>query len=298
MGLSMATYHKVTAPNNIYIIVFFCISGAGVVVYVVDTGIDVTHSSFGQRAFWGHTVPGMGVDSDTNGHGTHVAGTIGSELYGIASEVILVAVKVFNDAGDPSPWTIIISGLKWVLDHHNSRKADRNKPKSVVNLSLSGGAFACMDKWVRELIKAGINIVVSAGNNNADACERTPARVKEALTVGATDVTDKTAFFSNWGTCIDIYAPGERIKSTLPKQSSGFGRGTSMAAPHAAGVIALKLSKDCELKTPAQMFEWIISTSTKDTLTFYDDNHATSPNCLLYVDCILSDKSLLPHYNL
>ncbi|HEX6643049.1 MAG TPA: S8 family serine peptidase, partial [Gemmatimonadales bacterium] len=179
-------------------------TGRGVTAYILDTGIRYSHSDFGGRASFGFDAFG-GDGSDCRGHGTHVAGTVGGRVYGVAKEVRLVSVRVLDCAGSGTT-AGVIAGLDWTV-------ANAARP-AVVNMSLSGDADDALDAAVRRTIAAGISVSVAAGNQTRDACGFSPARVAEAITTGATDNTDSKAYFSNWGACIDWYAPGVAVVST------------------------------------------------------------------------------------
>jgi subtilisin family serine protease len=209
------------------------LTGAGVTVYVVDTGILYSHRDFGGRAVFGFDAyDGDGVDC--HGHGTHVAGTIGSATYGIAKGVKLVGVRVLNCSG-AGFLSRVVAGLDWA--------ASQGAYPAVINMSLGGSANATLDDAVRRAVAVGITVVAAAGNSNADACDTSPARLSEAITVGATEATDARASFSNFGPCVDIFAPGRSITSTYFSADDAVATmsGTSMAAPHVAGAAALIL---------------------------------------------------------
>ena len=180
--------------------------GAGVNSYIVDTGIDIEHSEFGGRAVWGMSA-GELPDLDDNGHGTACAGIVGSNSYGVSKSTTMTAVKVMNEFGNGFT-DEIVEGLQWVLNNHTAGA------KSVVNLSLGSGPSVAMDAAVIALIDGGLIVVIAAGNEDLDACNYSPGRVQAATTVGGTGVDDLTYIFTNWGTCVDIWAPGSNIKST------------------------------------------------------------------------------------
>lgn len=209
-------------------------TGSSVDAYIFDTGIWFAHNEFGGRAKQGYDAYG-GTGNDDNGHGTHVAGTVGGTTYGVAKQVTLYAVKVLSSSGSGT-YSGIIAGLDWAVNHHTTRPA-------VGNMSLGGGASATLDDAVRRCIADGIIMCVAAGNSTADAINYSPARVSEAITVGATSSSDGFASFSNYGSVVDILAPGVSITSawfgsnTVTNTISG----TSMASPHVAGVSALYL---------------------------------------------------------
>jgi subtilisin family serine protease len=212
-------------------------TGSGVTAYVIDTGVRSTHSQFGGRAKSGYDFVDNDTDaSDCNGHGTHVAGTIGGSTYGVAKGVSIVAVRVLDCTGS-APSSVVVSGIDWVTAQHDPGEL------AVANMSLGGSANLAIDQAVRNSIADGVVYAVAAGNSNADACGFSPARVGEALTSGASTSSDRKASFSNWGKCMDWFAPGQDITSswigsdTATKTISG----TSMASPHTAGVAALYL---------------------------------------------------------
>jgi subtilisin family serine protease len=213
----------------------FNATGSGVHAYVIDTGIRSTHSDFGGRVSLDYTAfsDGYGA-SDCNGHGTHVAGTIGGSTYGVAKGVNLHAIRVLNCSGSGTT-SGVIGGIDWVTANHI-------KP-AVANMSLGGGANTALDAAVEASISAGVVYVVAAGNNNASACNYSPARTANALTVGATDSSDVRASYSNYGSCLDLFAPGSSITSAYKDSdtSTTSMSGTSMASPHVAGAAALYL---------------------------------------------------------
>src|SRR5438105_4875966 len=205
-------------------------TGAGVTVYVVDTGI-APHSDFGGRVTAGfNAIADNGTAADCNGHGTHVAGVVGGTNYGVAKSATLVPVRVLDCTGSGSISTVI-AGLEWVLQDH----AQSSGP-AVVNMSLEGDASSALDSEVNSLLSAGITTVVAAGNDNVDACTKSPARVAGALTVGASTETDQRASFSNYGNCVDLFAPGTHVISdwySSPTATS-ISSGTSESSPFVA----------------------------------------------------------------
>ena len=210
-------------------------NGRGVTAYIVDTGIRSTHSDFGGRVAAGFDAVGGGTE-DCQGHGTHVAGSVGGNAHGVAKAVRLVPVRVLDCDGIGSS-SGVIAGIDWIV-----RQRSAGAP-AVANLSLGGGASAALDDAVRRAISSGISVVVAAGNSNVDACTASPARVPEALTVGATDNADRRGSFSNFGSCLDLFAPGVQIPSTWHTSDAATAvlSGTSMAAPHVTGAVALLL---------------------------------------------------------
>jgi hypothetical protein len=247
-------------------------TGAGVHAYVIDTGIRTTHADFGGRASGAFTAiaDGNGT-SDCNGHGTHVAGTIGGATWGVAKQVTLHAVRVLDCTGSGST-SGVISGVDWVTAHHLS--------PAVANLSLGGGTSSALDQAVQGSIAAGVTYAIAAGNGAADACTTSPARVPAAITVGASNFYDAQASFSNYGSCVDVYAPGQNITSTWATSDTATNTisGTSMATPHVTGAAALYLSANLTA-TPAQVAAALTSNADAGVLTGLG---AGSPSRLLY----------------
>jgi len=250
-------------------------TGSGVKVYVVDTGIYAAHSDFGARVESGATwiLDGVGTE-DCNGHGTHVAGIIGGATYGVAKSATLVPIRVLDCAGSGT-YSNIIAALDWVRAQH--RAGDR----SVVNMSLGGGVSGALNTAVANLVADGVVVVASAGNSNADACNRSPAGEPTAITVGSTTSTDARAATSNFGTCLDIFAPGAEIASTwrTGPTATATASGTSMAAPHVAGAAALLLQADGST-TPDAVAERLMSMASLGVVTSAGTG---SPNRLLFV---------------
>jgi len=246
--------------------------GTGVRAYIIDTGILSGHSEFGGRVTSGFTVFSAGGSEDCNGHGTHVAGTVGGIIYGVAKNVTLVPVRVLDCNGSGS-WSGVIAGVDWVV-------ADASGKPAVANMSLGGGASSSVDAAVKNAHGKGVVMVVAAGNSNANACNYSPAREPSAITVGATTSSDARASYSNFGSCLDIFAPGSSITSAWHTGTSVTNTisGTSMASPHVAGVAALLLSSDTTA-TPTQVAEWIVAGATTGKVTSAGRN---SPNRLLY----------------
>lgn len=251
-------------------------AGAGVNAYVVDSGVLASHVEFGGRVAtgWSAISDGLG-SSDCNGHGTHVAGTIAGKNYGVAKAATIVPVRVLNCAGSGYN-SDVIAGLDWVASHHAPGAP------AVVNMSLGGSASAMVDSAVQGVINDGVTTVVAAGNSSVDACNSSPARAPQALTVAATDSSDRQASFSNFGACVDLYAPGVGILS------AGYGsttasvtmNGTSMATPHVAGVAAVLLSRTPS-STPADIAAKVLSTATPGVVAAAG---AGTPNRLLFSD--------------
>jgi subtilisin family serine protease len=233
-------------------------AGEGVTAYILDTGIRYSHEDFGDRATFGFDAFG-GDGNDGNGHGTHVAGTVAGSSYGVAKAADLVSVKVLNDAGSG---TIegVVGGVDWVT-------GDASGP-SVANMSLGGGANAVLDEAVRNSIAAGVTYAIAAGNSNADASGFSPARVGEAITVGSSTSTDGRSSFSNYGSVVDIFAPGTSITSAwhTGDTASNTISGTSMAAPHVAGAAALHLAEN-PAATPAEVESALVESAVYDRLS-------------------------------
>jgi CSLREA domain-containing protein len=254
-------------------------TGAGVTAYVIDTGIRMSHTEFGGRAVLGTDVvgdtPQPGDETagyDCNGHGTHVAGTIGGSTYGVAKAVSLVAVRVFDCSGTGTT-SALLAGIDWVTQHH--------QPSTPAVANVSSGVFisTSLDAAVAQSVADGVTYVVSAGNDQANACNQSPAREASAITVGATDVNDARAAFSNFGSCVDIFAPGVAIESAWLTNDAAVNTlsGTSMAAPHVAGAAALYLESS-PADGPAAVAQALASRATFGYVT----DARRSPNLLLY----------------
>jgi subtilisin family serine protease len=257
-------------------------TGSGVTAYIIDTGILFSHSEFGGRAVSGYDAVDGGTADDCNGHGTHVSGTVGGTTYGVAKAVALVAVRVLNCQGSGTT-SGVIAGIDWVTANHTGSNP------AVANMSLGGGASSSLDAAVQGSIADGITYGVAAGNGNQagiaqDACTTSPARVPEALTVGATSNTDAKASWSNYGTCLDLFAPGVSITSAWNSSNTATNTisGTSMATPHVVGVAALYLQND-PAATPATVSAAIDGNATTGKVTGAGTG---SPNRLLYMGFI------------
>jgi subtilisin family serine protease len=250
--------------------------GSGVSAYVIDSGVLASHTEFGGRvaAGWTAVADGLGT-GDCNGHGTHVAGTIAGKTSGVAKAATIIPVRVLdcNGSGFNSD---VVAGLEWVATHHQSGTP------AVANMSLGSTASAMVDAAVQGLLNDGVTAVVAAGNSAADACNSSPARVPDALTVAATDSADRQASFSNFGSCVDLYAPGVGIASAgiASTTAAASMSGTSMATPHVAGAAAAVLSRSPGL-APAAVASQLVAGSTLGTVTA---SGAGTPNRLLYSD--------------
>jgi subtilisin family serine protease len=255
--------HKYTFPST----------ASNVHAYIIDTGIRTTHQEFGGRAGVGTDTVGDGRNGqDCNGHGTHVAGTVGGSTVGIAKAVQLVAVRVLDCNGSGTN-AGVIQGIDWVT---------RNAIKpAVANMSLGGGASSTLDAAVQRSINAGVTYALAAGNENQNACNTSPARVGAAITVGATDASDNRASFSNFGTCVDIFAPGVNIVSSFNNSDTARATlsGTSMATPHVTGAAALVLATNPGF-SPQQVRDALVNAATPDKVR---NPGSGSPDRLLFV---------------
>lgn len=248
---------------------------------------------FDGRAHWGKTIPENDEDADGNGHGTHCSGTIAGKKYGVAKKANVYAVKVLRSNGSGS-MSDVVKGVEWAAEAHvkKAKAAKDGKSKgfkgSVANMSLGGGSSRTLDLAVNAAVEAGMHFAVAAGNDNADACNYSPAAAENAVTVGASTLGDERAYFSNFGKCTDIFAPGLNILSTWigSKYAVNTISGTSMASPHIAGLLAyyvsLQPSQDSAFAvaeiTPKKLKEALITVATVDALT---DIPSDTPNVSL-----------------
>ena len=272
--LSFGTFNKYLYSDN---------GGEGVDVYVIDTGTNFEHVDFEGRAHWGKTIPDNEVDEDGNGHGTHCSGTIAGKKFGVAKKANVYAVKVLRSNGSGS-MSDVVKGVEWTaLSHQNKVKEAKagNTKKvfkgSVANMSLGGGQSSTLDLAVNAAVDVGIHFAVAAGNDNANSCSYSPARAEKAITVGATTLADERAYFSNYGKCNDIFAPGLNILSTWTgsQYATKTISGTSMASPHIAGLLAYLLSLQpskqsgfaVDAITPVQLKKSLIAIGTVGTIT-------------------------------
>ncbi|VUC24363.1 unnamed protein product [Clonostachys rosea] len=208
-------------------------AGEGTCVYILDTGIDISHPEFGGRAEFLVNYAGGG-DIDVHGHGTHVAGTVGSETFGVAKKTKLFGVKVLNNRGSGT-YAGIIRGIDFVATDAQSRYCPKG---AMANMSLGGARSEALNQASAALVNAGVFLAVAAGNSNLDAAGYSPASEPLACTIGATDSNDARAYYSNYGEIVDLFAPGSDVLSTLPGNRTGLNSGTSMASPHVAGLAA------------------------------------------------------------
>jgi len=254
-------------------------TGSGVTAYIIDTGIRFDHSEFGGRAVSGYDAVDGGTADDCNGHGTHVAGTVGGSTYGVAKGVALVAVRVLNCSGSGTT-SGVIAGIDWVTGNHAAGAS------AVANMSLGGGASSSLDAAVNNSIADGVSYAVAAGNGNQggvaqDACKSSPARVPAAMTISATNQTDTKASWANYGNCVDFFAPGVSITSAWYTSATATNTisGTSMATPHATGVAALYLEGHPGT-SPAAVRDALFAATTKGIVK----SSKTTNNHLLFTN--------------
>ena len=252
----------------------FNATGSGVKAYIIDTGIRATHTQIAGRVISGFTAisDGLGTN-DGNGHGTHVSGTVGGSTYGVAKNVTLVAVRVLDSSGSGTN-SGVIAGIDFVASDHQAGQP------AVANMSLGGGASSAVDTAVANAVADGVTFAVAAGNENQNACNVSPAREPSAITVGSTTTTDARSSFSNFGTCVDIFAPGSSITSSWNTSDTATNTisGTSMATPHVTGVAALFLETNPSA-SPATVTAAIVNGSTPNKVTGAGTG---SPNRLLF----------------
>jgi cerevisin len=286
--------------------------GEGVDAYVIDTGTNVDHVDFEGRAKWGKTIPTGDEDADGNGHGTHCSGTVAGKKFGVAKKANVYAVKVLKSNGSGT-MADVVKGVEWAATAHTDTVSAAKKGKkkgfkgSVANMSLGGGKSRTLDLAVNAAVDVGLHFAVAAGNDNADACKYSPAAAENAVTVGASTLADERAYFSNFGECTDIFAPGLNILSTWvsslksclkhrstdtpsqvgSKYATNIISGTSMASPHICGLLAYLLSLQpasdsayavAEI-TPKRLKADIIAISTRNALS---DIPSDTPNILAW----------------
>ncbi|KAJ5609344.1 Subtilisin-like serine protease [Penicillium herquei] len=285
-SLSFGTFNKYLYAED---------GGEGVDAYVIDTGTNTEHVDFEGRANWGKTIPQGDEDADGNGHGTHCSGTIAGRKYGVAKKANVYAVKVLRSNGSGT-MSDVVKGVEWAAEAHikKTKEAQAGKVKkgwkgSVANMSLGGGSSRTLDLAVNAAVEAGMHFAVAAGNDNADACNYSPAAAENAVTVGASTLADERAYFSNYGKCTDIFAPGLNIESTWIGSQYAINTisGTSMASPHIAGLLAyyvsLQPSSDSAYAvaeiTPKKLKATLIDIATSGALT---DIPSDTPNLLAW----------------
>ena len=247
-------------------------TGTGVRAYVIDTGIRFSHSDFGGRAISGYDAVDGGSADDCNGHGTHVASTLGGSTYGVAKNVTLVGVRVLNCSGSGS-LSGVVAGIDWAVANHAAGTP------AVANLSLGGGPSTAIDAAINRLHNDGVTVVVAAGNNGTNACNGSPSRVPNAFTVAASNRYDAMPYWSNRGGCVDIIAPGVSVTAAWHTSTTATRTisGTSMASPHAAGAAA-KLLQGSPGASPTTIMNSLRSSATTGVVT----GLGSTPNRLLY----------------
>jgi cerevisin len=273
-ALTFRTYNRYPHDPN---------GGKNVTVYVIDTGINVNHVDFGGRAVWGATIPSNDQDIDGNGHGTHCAGTIAGSRYGVAKQARVVAVKVLRSNGSGT-MSDVVRGVEWALSDHKQRSKAKTA-KSAANMSLGGGFSRALNMAVDAAVEGGVHFAVAAGNDDADACDYSPASSELAITVGASTLEDERAYFSNKGKCVDVFGPGKDITSTWIGSNTATNTisGTSMASPHVAGLLAYMLSawKGDAAPSTKELKDKLLSAATKDKLNKVPTD---TPNLLIWND--------------
>ncbi|GJC97381.1 subtilisin-like serine protease [Colletotrichum higginsianum] len=285
-GLARVSHRKSLGFTNYDKYLYAEDAGEGVDAYVIDTGTNVDHVDFEGRAKWGKTIPSGDQDADGNGHGTHCSGTIAGKKYGVAKKANVYAVKVLRSNGSGT-MSDVVKGVEWAATSHTEqvKAAKDGKRKgfkgSVANMSLGGGKTQALDAVVNAAVDAGIHFAVAAGNDNADACNYSPAAAAKAVTVGATELGDRRSYFSNYGKCTDIFAPGTNIKSTWigSKYAVNTISGTSMASPHICGLLAYYLSLQPASDSEYSLKKALISVGTVGALA---DIPRDTPNVLAW----------------
>jgi len=292
-GLCRIASEELTESLNTYY-TYPSSSGQSVTAYIIDTGIDIEHEDFSGRAIWGANFIKDSPDTDCAGHGTHVAGIVGSDTYGVAKKVTLIALKVFPCHGG-GPISAGVAAVQWATNHfiNNGKKA------SVVNMSM-GARLGSFDAVVKESIAAGLPYVIASGNSANDACKGSPAVVAEAVKVSSGSIESLNGFledirssYSNFGTCVTLFAPGELIESTYIGDGNTETKtmsGTSMASPMVAGVVALYLGEN-GYSTPAEVKNYLLANAKSNEMDLlctnspYKDTCLKTPNKLVSVSC-------------
>ncbi|MCJ1399800.1 serine protease [Xylographa trunciseda] len=287
-GLARISHRNSLSFGNFNKYLYSADGGEGVDVYVIDTGTFIDHVDFEGRATWGKTIPANDEDKDGNGHGTHCSGTIAGKKYGVAKKASIYAVKVLKSNGSGT-MSDVVKGVEWAALAHEKKAKDAKNGKgkkgfkgSAANMSLGGGKSVTLDLAVNAAVDAGLHFAVAAGNDNADSCNYSPAAAEKAVTVGASTLADERAYFSNFGKCNDIFAPGLNIVSTWigNKYATNTISGTSMASPHIAGLLAYFLSLQPAKEsayavaeiTPKQLKASLISIATVGSLSDVPSN--------------------------
>jgi cerevisin len=277
-GLARISHRKSLSFSDYNKYLYAADAGEGVDVYVIDTGTNIKHVDFEGRAHWGKTIPANDADEDGNGHGTHCSGTVAGKKYGVAKKANVYAVKVLKSNGSGT-MADVVKGVEWAANAHTEKvkKGKKGFKGSAANMSLGGGKSPALDRAVNGAVSAGIHFAVAAGNDNADSCNYSPAAADLAITVGASALDDSRAYFSNYGKCNDIFAPGLSILSTWigSPYATNTISGTSMASPHIAGLLAYYLSlqpaSDSDYAvaeiTPKKLKENIIAIATEGALS-------------------------------
>jgi cerevisin/serine protease len=276
-GLVRVSEHNLKIDGHYF---YGATSGEGVDAYIVDTGIYIENADFEGRAVWGtDTVDSPSPKTDGNGHGTHVAGTVIGKTYGLAKKATAIAVKVLGTDGSGTT-AGVIAGVDWVTNHHKNKKNGR---PSTANMSLGGGYSAALNDAVDSAVDAGVAFAVAAGNENQNACNVSPASAEKAFTVGATDKNDARSYFSNYGKCVKIFAPGSDITSAWigGKTATKTISGTSMASPHVCGAMT-RYRAAHPTASVAEVVDYLEKAATLDKIT---DVKTGSPNRLLYGAC-------------
>lgn len=286
-GSSRISQRNVSNPASKYL--YSSEAGSGVTAYVIDTGIKIEHPDFEGRASWGKSIPAPQTEADEQGHGSYVAGTIGGKTYGVAKKVNLVAVRVLDSSGSGRV-SDVIKGIQYSVKDHQAKIAAKQPgyKGATINMSLSSGVSNALDQAVNSAVEAGVHVIVSAGNNNQNACNESPARSSRSITVGATNENDQKAGFSNWGECVDIQAPGVNILTVGISRDTEVMSGTSMSAPHVTGLVSYFLSLQPglgsefsagKLVTPDDLKRKLIRFGTHDAISGLKEG---TPNVFAY----------------
>ncbi|KAJ3069325.1 hypothetical protein HK102_006948 [Quaeritorhiza haematococci] len=253
-------------------------AGAGVDIYVIDSGVEITHPELNGLARHGPAFVDNGDPTDLNGHGTHVAGILVSRTYGVAKRANVISVKCFGAAGTSNA-KAILAGLNWVREEV---RRNGNRP-SIINMSISGKRDPVMEEAVSDAVRAGIYVIAAAGNSKRNACERSPAGSPDVIAVGATAIDDTIGDFSNFGECLDMLAPGVNIESTYINTSVKSMNGTSMAAPYVAGAMALILAER-QFGSVYEGYDYLkgIAVQGQVSSVWTNPMYATTTNTLLF----------------